>query len=886
MALLEAGGTLVVPSRQRAHAARLAYAAAQLAEGRKVWASADILPLEAWQARELERAAAAGAPLPRLISPAEEWLLWRQCAAEATSTLELLDPAGLADALRRASGLAAEFELDVARLASAPGLEAPLLFKVQRAVDERCRSLGAARVHTLIGQLPGRQADRAVNFDGFLKLPPRLVSAGATLSARRGAVAHPRVAIATDENDELERIALWCQGRIAERPGTRLLVICPGSPGTRERLATLIRQTVDAKAWLEAAAVSPADAAVASLAVLEGGSALARIPIVTHALHTLEWLAGAPAQFSDVSEWMRDPYWNTPEEAARARIDLWLRKRGLASVSLRHWRSTLSGMPAELLESARAIAGQLELADRALTDTRASPREWSERFRTALEAMSWPGARTRGSAEQQTVVRFYELLDEFGQLALSVRSMSQQEAVRWLTDLAARTSYRPADEDAIVTISPALADPVVLYDGIWVAGLHADALPQPVQPDPFLPLAMQTHRGIPQASSGGRLEEAHALMDAWRSAADELVLSVPARSGDLQLLPSPMLALWRSPSEPAAREHGPLWLAARLQRAGQLESVEDPGVAWPVERSLPGGTRSLDLQSLCAFRAYAELRLGSQDMETPEPGVGFDVRGNLLHSALQKLWHRLSDSRGLTERSESALGELIEQSVAEAAEVLLALRNPLATSGVRERLFARECRRAVRLITQLCALERERRPFRVVAMEADATLTLAGARVPLRIDRLDELEDGRHAILDYKTGRRKPADWYSERPSHPQLLAYLAAHRTTAAAMAMVSITAREIRFDGLADSAQRLPRVKPVEAAGLARREAWAVRTQEWLSTLERLARDFLAGRAALDPKPGACDYCHAIGICRISERALERLSEAAELTFEPVDV
>src|SRR6185437_5560553 len=441
MAVLEAGGTLVLPSRQRAHAARLAYAAAQLSAGKKVWPSADILAFEAWQVREIERAAAEDASLARLISPAEEWLLWRQCTAQATGTLGLLDPAGLADSLRRASALAADF-----------------------AVDERCRSLGAARMHALVGQLPARNAARAATFNGFLKLPPRLVSVGAVQTALPGPLAQPRVALASDDPDEMERIALWCQARIAAHPEARLLVIYPGSSGARERLATLIRQMIDPRAWLEAGAVSPADAPVASLAVIEGGASLARRPIVAHAIDTLSWLSGAPGQFSELSEWLRDPYWNTPDEVGRARIDLWLRKRGLSSVSLSHLRSTLVAMPEEISEAARGLAGQLESAAEALAEGRASPREWSERFRAALEAMGWPGARVRGSGEQQTVVRFFELLDEFGQLALSVRSMSPQEAASWLAELAAHTSYRPADEDAIVTISPAFADPVVSYD--------------------------------------------------------------------------------------------------------------------------------------------------------------------------------------------------------------------------------------------------------------------------------------------------------------------------------------------------------------------------------------------------------------------------------------
>ncbi|CAA3019457.1 Hypothetical predicted protein, partial [Olea europaea subsp. europaea] len=168
------------------------------------------------------------------------------------------------------------------------------------------------------------------------------------------------------------------------------------------------------------------------------------------------------------------------------------------------------------------------------------------RFRAALHAVHWPGERVRDSSEQQTVVRLHELLDEFGQLASSAGPMTRAEATHWFSELASRTAFRPADDDGVVTISAALADPVVLYDGIWVAGLHAEAFPQPVQPDPFLPLPAQIAAGIPAAFANGRLTEARGLISAWRAATPALVLSAPSRSEDLELLPSPLLAPWLS----------------------------------------------------------------------------------------------------------------------------------------------------------------------------------------------------------------------------------------------------------------------------------------------------------------------------------------------------
>ena len=114
---------------------------------------------------------------------------------------------------------------------------------------------------------------------------------------------------------------------------------------------------------------------------------------------------------------------------------------------------------------------------------------------------------------------------------------------------------------------------------------------------------------------------------------------------------------------------GSIWLPVRVHREGMLETFDDTvGPAWPIEKPLPSGTRSLELQNQCPFRAYAELRLGSTPLDAPEPGIAADLRGQLLHAALQKLWGRLRDSQGLASLSEAALDAAIQRSVEEAAD--------------------------------------------------------------------------------------------------------------------------------------------------------------------------------------------------------------------------
>ncbi len=883
-ATLRSGGTVVVPSRQRAHALRLAHAAAQLASGKRVWTSPDVLPLEGWLIREVERYAAnIAAPrvFPRLLSPAEEWLLFRQCTIAATDGLDLVNRASLAESLRRASGLAAELCIDPRAIREPADTEVGLFAAVHRAVVQRCNELGVAPMSTAVASLPCVADSRPVLLAGFLDPSPRLQSIAAARARHGFETSHgpaadarvlvsPRVETPADEREELERIAEWCRRRLSVQADARLLILLPGPAGRRERLAALIRHGVDPR--MENA----------SLVGLEGGQPLASLPLVAHALGTLALLAGESVGIETLLEWLRAPWWMQPSPAERAALDLWLRERGRLQLDLAALLAVLRAAPAALAAPALVIVTHLERAVGSLSATSGNPRQWSERFEAALEILGWPGARTRGSAEQQTLARFHELLEELGQLSAAAQTLTLDVAVQWLTERAKLTPYRPADDDAVVTISPAYADPIARYDGLWVAGLDAEGFPRPVAPDPFLPLAAQSAAGWAGATAAGRLREARALIAAWRASATELVLSAPARAEDIELLPSPLLEEWRTAAPRQAKRRAPIWLPERLHRPGLLAQWRDDiGAPWDSRLPLPSGTRSLELQNQCPFRAYAELRLGSGELGVPEPGIAPDARGKLLHAALQRLWDRLGDSRALVALAPQARDELIGVCVGEAAASLEAA----GEDSVARPALARECRRTARLIGKLLEIERARAPFRVRHTEYASGLRLAGQELRLRIDRLDALESGGVAILDYKSGRRVSPDWYGDRPSHPQLLAYLAAVGEEAVAMATVNVTAREVRYDGIAASEELLPKVAGVKAEAGRQQNAWQVRVREWRDLIEGLAAAFAAGQATVDPKPRACDFCHVASVCRVGDSLMGMDDETLEDGLAGID-
>jgi len=869
-----------VPSRQRAEALRLARARAAVAAGERVWATPDILEAHTWLCREVE-AAAASAALPRLLSSAQEWLIWRQCTQQSTHQMELVARAALAESLRRAHELASDYLIRLRDLN--PGdddTEGRLLHEVGTAVQARftAERVSTARAEAL--KLACLGSARAVEFAGFTELPPYFAELGRArqlqgyaTSTRSVAVAERRATkvSAADRTEELERIAEWCRQRLDADPNARTLVVLPGAAGLRERLATLLRQNLAARDW-----VRGEDAGTDSLVAIEGGESLARAPLVEHALTALAVICAA-TPFETLSAWLCAPYWGQPDATARARMDDWLRASAPLEVDLPTLIALLARQPparhAAVASGARELRTRLNAAALQLQATSGSAREWAERIRGALEALNWPGAVARTSSGQQTVQRFNELLNEFGELAVTARSLARDQALQIFNELAARSIFRPASGDALVTVTPFLEDPITHYEGIWVAGLDAGSWPLPVQTNPFLPVAAQRAAGIPAASAEGRTAEARVLMAAWRAAADDLVFSVAAREEDLVLLPSPLLNEWSNaqatPAPPA------LWLPARMHREGELESLIDAtGPAWPAGERLPSGTRLLELQNECAFHAFGALRLGSRALEAPEPGVPALVRGNFLHGALEALWTRLKDSQTLAALAPHELDATIIASVAHAAHKLWG--TTLSRAQLRERARAHE------LLGAVCDLERTRAPFSVCGIELEAAVALAGARLQMRIDRVDALGAGGVAILDYKSGVHKTMDWYGEHLSHPQLLAYLLALDADVRAVATVNVGARDVGFHGIGAQAELLPKLEAVKAqAGMQAGAVWEEARTFWKARIEALVRDFVEGRAAVDPAPQACRYCDMASLCRIAERGLpedEELEVAAD--------
>jgi ATP-dependent helicase/nuclease subunit B len=388
-------------------------------------------------------------------------------------------------------------------------------------------------------------------------------------------------------------------------------------------------------------------------------------------------------------------------------------------------------------------------------------------------------------------------------------------------------------------------------------GLHDEALPTAARPNPFIPISLQREHGLPHSSAEHELSFARNLIDRLLASAPHIVLSYPEAEVDRLLAPSPILAgaSWSAGTDGARSSH---WIE-RMRESVPMEELADenaPPVA--MDGRQPGGASLFKDMSACPFRAFAKHRLGARPLEETDLGLSYRDRGSTVHKALEFIWSDLGSHARLVELAAAELQDLIARNVDAALQQL--------GVGFARRL---EKRRLESLLAQWLDIEKSRAPFIVLKPEEERIVSLGGLQVRTRVDRIDELDTeeelngGGEIILDYKTGIVKTSGWDTDRPDDPQLPLYCATSERPINGAAFAVIRVGELAFRGVTDNNTALPGLKKMSTQPI----SFAELVADWRRILERLAADFRAGVAIVDPKQGACEHCGLTALCRIRE-------------------
>ncbi len=866
---LDAGAAVVTANAHAARQLQRAWARRQLARGHACWETPRILPWDVWLDQLWTESALDRQDEFILIGDLEAECLWESIISSDRG--ELIDVSAAARAARMAWQRLHEYGAGHGGerwRAWRPQFQSEDAQAFLAWADLYARQLKANRwldASTRLARLdwppPAPEATVTIGY-GFLHLTPaqerirdlrRMRMQFWPAAPRR----HERTA-AEDAAAEARAAAAWARRRLESDREARIAIL---APDLAPLSPVLERELLEALAPEQLAHPRETRAAPFAMSL---GRPLSHRALVLDALAFLR-LRLEPCTLADAGRLLRSIYCTDAAEEfhARQRLESELRQRRWVEFGGEAWIRLL-----RLAETKNQpwrcprLRHGLEQAAAVSLPNRAAPSAWRVKFSAILNALGWPGERL-DSDTHQAAQAWRELLDDFGRLDRVLGSVAAENALRRLERMADERIHQPEQPDARLEVLGMYQMAGLRFDALRVIGLSDRIWPPPARPLPFLPPRLQRSLHMPNATPQQACDFASALMQRLQASAPDVVFSYPRREADVELAPSPLLQGLEPVKEPlpaAEWVFDPDWMSR-----DPLESYTDAAVA--AAGTFRGGVNLFKAQARCPFRGFAEIRLGAAEYEVPELGWGRRDQGILAHWFLDIAWRRLCNSDGLRQAIEGeTLGAIV-------AECRRELESGVESQGDRlaRTLNRLELDRLGRLVRDwLTEVEAQRPWFRVLFREKPLVAEIGGIQVKMRVDRLDEHQDGRQLIVDYKTGDNgNVKDWSHARPDEPQLPLYLTlAPPPAPSALAFASLRRDRLGLSGCGTGPNLPEGVKFVPAV------QWEEQVRAWHGHLQALALEFAAGVAELRPKTQAiCDDCHLHPLCRV--RALHSSGE-----------
>ena len=654
----------------------------------------------------------------------------------------------------------------------------------------------------------------------------------------------------SSREEELAAAAEWAYEKSQEEQ-SRTAIVLLDMAADRDQLEYRLREQFDCL-----------DAQYNDLPVnFSTGMSLGATPMYRDLLLALEWET-RPLSRAEWLALLRSPFLPFSHEHSPQTLTLIDRqfRIGSAEVSM---ASALHMSVMAMPESALTMilrtlrSSRLQLGVKSLAD-------WSDILRQRISVWRWPARESLDSIEYQQLDRLDASLDALADLGIVLPHQTFDSAVSLWRGLLNDAVFQPKTPYDSVQVMGPLEALGGQYTAMWICGTQQSSFPLRRRLEPFLPLPLQKALGLPEMNEQSRHDAAAQMLGIWRAESAELIMTYHAFDAGLPTKASYVITETTEPIEPQS-------LLSRWRSAPAIEAMPLE-VAMPVpEGHRAGGTSLIKDQAACPFRALVKHRLRPTSLATPVMGFSSAERGALLHEALFRFWREVDDQQRLNSLNDEVLQTTLDTAISGALDALQAscerrgfsLRERVGTAcWDLERIYCRQV-----LLPWLNHEKKRESAFRIVEAEQDHRLSLGGLELSLRPDRVDEFEDGRRMVIDYKTRAPARSQWMGGRPGEPQLPLY-ALLDDKIEGIAFASVADETPQFVGLGE-ALGLSKVseKSLQQQTKGVAEQWRELVDAWRSSLTALADEFTAGKARVDPVSGACRYCNLASVCRVQQ-------------------
>ena len=666
-----------------------------------------------------------------------------------------------------------------------------------------------------------------------------------------------------DSHAELEACAYWCHTRLAAEPRSRILVITQDASQRRGEIERAFLR------FFEPNAITlPFEFSL--------GIPLGTVPLVRSALLLLRWLGEVLSE--NELDWLFASNLAASREESAVLQSCMRRLRRLDQQRLQwplegflNQGSIASGLPTPWKR--RMISAQRILRQ---SNVPLSPVEWADKVPHLLETIGWPGTESKTSVEFQALRRWQQALDTAASLGFDERHIPWQNFLSELEHAVADILFAPQSSDAPIQIAGPAESAGLTADAAWFLGADEESWPPVASTHPFLPPYVQRESAMPHSSHQLDWHFASAITHRLLASAPEVHFSYAAQKDDTETRPSRLVLQLPCVPQPLPASQ----VAPSHEEPVAIPFVDSTSAAF-TRNHLSGGASALSFQSQCPFKAFATARLDAKDWDAAEIGLSAKQRGQLLHDVLHSIWS--GRPRGIRSHSDLIAQTDLASFVRTHVRDVLKKKVPAAVRHSMPAPYIElEETRLIRLITEWLHFESARVPFTVAETESVRTVTIAGLTMSLRLDRVDRLIDDSSLVIDYKTGNIGPKSWDPPRPEDLQLPLYKVFgleplqpslfdnySGPPSGGLVIARIRPGETRFAGRVADPQKTLDPSLTGTSALVRRRLTALDESTWKEYIDQLARDFIHGRAAVDPRdyPKTCERCGLQSVCRIQD-------------------
>lgn len=845
---------VLTANRRLANYLRDQYHQLQLELGLKAWQGVAIMPLLAWVEATYQFYTQSAR---RILNDFQETLLWEEIISHSATGTELINIQTTAQLAKDTWNLLQQWNLSCDALKTSDCFDIQCFVAWTQTFQNKCQALDVmtrsevlAELITLLSIDEIAKLPKQIFFVGFDDLTPSIKILQETLQSKTqistlnlqstDACTAVRMSFA-DQKEELQAMARWAANQHLLNPEAQIGCIVPNLNAQRTTIENIFSEQ-----------------GLATKYNISAAKALLDYPIIQHALLILS-LTFTTIPYENWSQLLRSPFiaGSQSENNARAKLDFKLRQVAEHKISLKQLVSN------SLLENCRSLKELLLAFLKIKTPDSQTLEGWLLLFSKQLASFGWPSDRTLTSTEFQVVERFKKSFDELLGSQLQLKKISFNEALTLLQRLLKTIEFQPQSHQAPIQILGLLEGAGIRFDAMWVAELTSDNWPQPAAPNPFIPMQLQRQYALPHSTSDRELQFSQNVMARLQQNARNIVFSHANFEGDRHLAPSSLITQFPQVMFDLPIEDN---LAQQIYRSKKMEWLCDQVGPQITSETVSGGSGIFKSQAACPFQAFAKYRLNAEPLADIMPGLAMTERGSLIHEILALLWQELKNHETLCALDDNTLKKNVLTAIDQALSELQ-ITKPLTISS---RFIAIEKIRLFDIIMSWLEIEKSRTPFEVISCEERQVTQIDKIKLHIQIDRIDKLTSGTYVIIDYKTSKPSIHDWFSDRPSEPQLPLYFSASNYEVSSILFGQVRKDEVCFKGLSRYSDTAPGVLTLEQLNQEEFSTWQELTLFWKTSLKNLAVDFITGKAAVAPKNiASCHYCHLEELCRIHHSA-----------------